>query len=133
MGNLKSIRSFIPGILWACVIIFVCGDKPVEEGLLDWMGYLHLDKIGHFCLYFIFCITLLFGFSKWTGGYHNVKRSHIITSLLICIFYGIGIELFQHYFTENRKYEIMDMLANTLGAVAGYLVYQKVAPKLFSS
>ena len=120
----------MPSIIWSIIIVVVCSDQPVEAGLLDWMHFSHLDKIGHFGLYFILCITLLFGFYKFSTSDDSPIRSQIIIAVLISILYGIGIEILQASCFETRQFELLDILANSIGAIVGAFVFKKLLIKL---
>lgn len=102
----------------------------MEAGLLDWMHYIHLDKIGHFALYFIFCITLLFGFYKHSRSDNSLSRSQFIAAIIISILYGIGIELLQASYFETRQFELLDILANSIGAMLGAIIFKRLLIKL---
>ncbi len=69
------------------------------------------DKIGHFFAYF----TLVFWFCQL---YKN--RSHILLFMLF-VMMGVVVEFIQGQ-TGYRTFEVADMLANSLGAVMGWLL-----------
>lgn len=69
------------------------------------------DKIGHFLAYF----TLMFWFSQL---YHR-NRHHVL--LLLFIAMGAALEIAQSY-TGYRSFQYSDMLANSAGALAGWLL-----------
>ena len=79
------------------------------------------DKIVHFTFYFIAGILgILFG--------QNLKQDITNNMIVLLVFvfslvgYGIIIEVLQSTFTTNRSGEIMDVMANSAGALLGTLL-----------
>ena len=72
----------------------------------------HIDKIGHFILYGSQAIAL-----KQTFINMNLKSSGI-SSLMICFILGLLIEILQPVLTNNRVFDLFDILANITGAIS---------------
>lgn len=72
----------------------------------------HIDKIGHFILYGSQAIAL-----KLTFINMNLKSSGI-SSLMICFILGLLIEILQPVLTNNRVFDLFDILANIAGAIS---------------
>ena len=72
----------------------------------------HIDKIGHFILYGSQAIAL-----KLTFINMNLKSSGI-SSLMICFILGLLIEILQPVLTNNRVFDLFDILANITGAIS---------------
>jgi VanZ family protein len=71
------------------------------------------DKLVHFVFY---CITALLCF--WVLRVFAVSFSRsLLGSLVFSIGYGILIEVMQDNFTETRRFEWNDILANTFGTL----------------
>ncbi len=64
-----------------------------------------------------------------------VRRVHIkfsyLTCVITCFSYSFVIECIQ-YFIPNRQFELLDMLANLLGAILGVIIYYLIIEKCFS-
>ncbi|WP_159099218.1 VanZ family protein [Aquimarina spinulae] len=80
------------------------------------------DKIGHFIAYFTLTIAwaLFFFFSEKMNK--NLKQSLIITSI-ICILYGVLMEVLQALLTTYRSSDWYDVVANTSGTIFAVLVF----------
>ena len=78
------------------------------------------DKIVHVVLYFGFVLLW-----SWYKTKSNYSKKNGITILIIAISYGALMELFQ-YFTVTRSADFKDMLANSLGALFGLLLANKI-------
>jgi VanZ family protein len=84
------------------------------------------DKVVHFVFYFVFVFLWCLWIFK--SKYNNPS----LAVLLIAILFGISIEFCQGYFTRDRKFELLDIFANSLGAFFGYLISKKIIKSLKS-
>ena len=79
----------------------------------------HADKIFHFGTYL--GLTLL-----WFGGFRyslNIeKRRAIFYSAVFSVLFGIVIEVLQYTLTSYRSMDVLDVIANTLGALVATLI-----------
>ena len=79
------------------------------------------DKVAHFTAYLFLAMF--------------VRRVHIrfsyLTCVITCLSYSFVIECIQ-YFIPNRQFELLDMLANLLGAILGVVIYYLIIEKCFS-
>lgn len=81
----------------------------------------HVDKVVHFIFYFVAIISgslFLREFKK--NNISLVKASHKM--FIFSIVYGMIIEVLQYSITENRQGDFFDFIANSLGALAGWLL-----------
>jgi VanZ family protein len=101
-----SLWLTIAWLLVAVVLYSSLTSSPIQTPNIEYG-----DKIGHFFAYF----TLVFWFCQL---YKN--RSHILLFVLF-VTMGVVIELIQGQ-TSYRTFEVADMLANSLGAVMGWLL-----------
>lgn len=78
------------------------------------------DKIVHFLIYAIFCLMWFLSFYSF-----KIKRS-LFAASAFSILFGLIIELIQSQATVYRTGEVLDFLANTIGALAmTMLIYLK--------
>ena len=78
------------------------------------------DKIAHFLFYAIFCLMWFLSFYSF-----KIKRS-LFAASAFSILFGLIIELIQSQATIYRTGEVLDFLANTIGALAmTILIYLK--------
>jgi VanZ family protein len=125
---MKNIRfPYAPAIAWG-IFIFVLSVWPGKDfpALPDWSDLLSLDKIVHMTFY---------GMLTWLISWGKLKRTEGVVSLtfilLAAVFSsGMGwfLEWFQGAYCQDRMSDVMDGVANTIGAVIGllaFLFYQK--------
>ena len=76
------------------------------------------DKAAHFISYLFLAMF--------------VRRVHIrfsyLTCVITCFSYSFVIECIQYFF-PNRQFELLDMLANLLGAILGVVIYYLITKK----
>lgn len=78
------------------------------------------DKIGHSIAYFLLSLSWFFALKK------RFNNNLIITFL---ISYGIIIEVLQEVLTTHRQGDFSDVLANSIGIILAYLLYQIIDNK----
>lgn len=82
---------------------------------VQWHDKIFLDKWIHFFLF----LVLVF---LWCRTYTIKTKKKFLLVTVLCIVYGIAMELVQQYFIPFRFFDLRDMIANSLGAIAGYFI-----------
>lgn len=103
-------------ILWFLIttILLCIPGKKIPQ-----VGFLHLipqfDKIVHIFLFailsFLFCKT-------------SKKKNYWIVAIL-CAVYGMVMEFVQKNYIPNRSFDILDIIADTVGSFAALMVLLK--------
>ncbi|MFT7036511.1 MAG: VanZ family protein [Cyclobacteriaceae bacterium] len=112
------IYSYWASVLWGiilAVLMLAPQDAFPESELL---GY---DKLAHLGVFAIFSITLLFG-SKLKHRKRKLDNQIRKNAFILSVVYGIILESLQ-YFVPGRMVDIYDLLANTLGAIVGVILF----------
>ena len=120
---LKNFR-WLPAFLWG-VFILIASTWPV--GGVPSVKIPHLDKLVHFSFYFIFCGLTIFGLSK---KYKSPTLFILIFSMLLSTCYGVVIEYLQEAMKAGRSGELLDAIANILGASAISFFYKPLINKI---
>jgi VanZ family protein len=120
--NQKTI--FFLALGWTLLIVFL--SLVSMSSLKDPLDVPFKDKAVHFVFYFVF--VLLWDLWKYKSTLY--KSSWIL--LPIALLFGILIEFSQGYFTNDRKFELFDIMANSLGAIFGFISSKKII-KTFKS
>ncbi|MET6999643.1 VanZ family protein [Chitinophaga defluvii] len=118
---MKTLKYYLPAILWILLILFLCTLPSKDVPKVSWFGKLPVDKIVHFCLWggtvFFLCI----------GYFRQNKHISALTMAVMALLaacYGLAIELVQKFLTSSRSFEWDDLLADSLGAFAGIWVFK---------
>lgn len=75
------------------------------------------DKAGHFVVYLI--MTFL-----WCKGLSHISRIRFFV-IIFSVSFGVLMEIIQFYSSIGRTFEVDDIIANTLGALAGILIFNQ--------
>ncbi|HPW98074.1 MAG TPA: VanZ family protein [Flavobacterium sp.] len=120
--NLLALKTFwlVTAVFWTSTILFLCLIDSSELPSLS-IKMEGTDKGVHFTFHFIF--TLLWSMYVYSLT-KNINRKKILKVLIASFLFGVLIEIFQGCFTTTRQADVMDVLANTIGAIsAGILIY----------
>jgi VanZ family protein len=110
------------GMLWAMLIMLLCGLPGNSLPSLHFWSFLPIDKMVHFTLYTVLIVLLVHGFRKQTNNVVLSKNAYLI-AISFGILYGILIEFLQATVFVGRGAEFKDVLANTAGCFMGaYLI-----------
>ncbi len=116
--------AFVSWMVFITVLSLVSFD---DDTSLD-LDIPYFDKIVHFTFYFIAgALGSLFLQSLQRGAKADSRR--LLKFLLGLIGYGILIEVLQDSVTTYRSAELLDILANSVGAIIGILFIRTVNRK----
>ena len=109
-------------LLWTCIVTVLSLVSIGNVGKS--ISIPNKDKYVHFTFYFIFVIVW-FLFANRT----NISKKIKWIVLISAIGYGILMEIFQGIFTSTRTPDIMDVIANSIGAITGLLFITLILKK----
>jgi VanZ family protein len=104
-------KLIYPALLWTFFVATLC---LVSFNSVPKVRIENFDKLVHAC--FHFGIVLLWFL------YFNIQKSKPFIkaanlAILFSLIFGILIEICQQLFTTSRKADVLDLVANTLGAL----------------
>ena len=115
-------------LLWAIIcsgiITYFC---LTDSSNIPAVSIPNIDKIVHFCFHFGFTISWILFFKKELKGKAPDDYKAYFISFIFSVFFGITIEVLQTVLTTTRAADVIDILANTIGALAG--VFTAIALK----
>lgn len=112
--NLLEHKRTIQGltVFWTGLVAYLC---LTSSDSLPKVEVFKLDKLGHFTFHFgITAVWFLF----WKTSFRNENKYALLKAFLFSFFFGICIEIGQGLFTTTRNPEIVDVIANSIGAFA---------------
>ena len=104
---MNFIKKYKLSIIWAAIMLLATTMKTGDE--MPKFEIPYFDKIVHF---------VIFGVLGFLISYE--KRRLEVSTAVICAGFGIAIEIIQS-FLPWRSFEVADMVADTIGALAGML------------
>ncbi len=87
--------------------------NPIENPA-EWMIRYHIDKINHMIAYAVLAFLIM------------RDRIAVFYVLILCFFFGLGIEFLQGQYFESRHFEILDLFANISGSILGIGLYKLI-------
>ncbi len=120
MKNIKI--SYAPALAWG-IFVFVLSVLPGKDfpSIPNWGSLLSLDKIVHMIFYGLLTWLILRGKQKSTN-----RAVPLLFAVVTAVFnstYGWLLEWFQGAYCTDRMSDVMDGIANTVGAVLGLLIF----------
>jgi VanZ family protein len=88
----------------------------------NWFSKIQLDKWLHVGVFGLLAIA-------WYGVVINISYRKALFMLFLMTVYGFIIEVVQGLYVENRSFDMMDLLADFLGAAAGILYSRRYIEK----
>lgn len=117
----RSTSSFVIAFsLFLVITILLCtpGSKFPKLG---WQDKIWFDKWVHIFLFMMLVVSWCRYYSFRNSQSVALKKS-FLTITILSVVYGITMEMIQEYFIPNRSFEIPDIIADTIGAMAGYFI-----------
>ena len=114
------IRFLLPGILWIilCTILFTLPGSSFPKE--DWLDKIWFDKWVHIGLIGLLVVSWCWGMQKKLTN--KQKLAGIFRWILfLAIAYGVGMEFVQKHLVANRSFDGGDIIADSAGAIIGYL------------
>ena len=116
---LKNRLYTIAFISWMSLVAYSCltsfsGDDVPSFNLP------HMDKVVHFGFYFVGAILGTMALRELSKSKIPIKKV-LFVILVVVIVFGMIIEVVQEQYTLDREGDMLDVLANSFGAICGAL------------
>lgn len=114
---MKSIKAFLPAIVWALVILYLSTGAAPNLPAEIW-DLFQPDKLAHAAVYGLLTLLIIYGF-------HTLERKNrfaIFFAVFLSTLYGISMEIVQYTFFPNRYFEVLDIFANIIGTFGSLLL-----------
>lgn len=129
---MNRIKPYAPALIWG-IFIFVLSVWPGKDfPTFDWDDLLSLDKIVHFVFYFLLTGLIILGKNQAKkAGFTSPENRHgvrvsglfILGTALFSAGYGWALEFIQEHFCTDRLFDVLDGIANTIGAAGAAIVF----------
>lgn len=125
---MKIWKYYIPATVWIILILIVCTMPGKDVPTNSFFEKVHFDKFVHFGLFGGIVLFLSLGV-YWQRK--RVSPFILLFFVFLSATYGIAIEFIQKYWAIGRSFDLYDVLADTLGAIAGVVVFRIVVKYFF--
>ncbi|HEY9257807.1 VanZ family protein [Chitinophaga sp.] len=126
---MKTLRYYIPAIFWIILILVLCTLPGKDIPTNSFFEKVHFDKFVHFGLFGGIVLFLSLGI-YWQKKYISPRT--LLLLVIVAAGYGLAIEFIQKYWAIGRSFDMYDVIADTLGAIAGVWVFKIVRHLFFS-
>lgn len=112
-------------ILWALIILVLCGLPGKDIPHISFLELLNFDKFVHASIFFVLILLTVRGFLM-QSSFAKLKASAKSSAFVMCVLYGGSLEIMQGTMFEGRSASIFDFIANTFGCCMGLLFYKSI-------
>ena len=120
-------KNFAFFLIWTCIILYLSFTPLPTWPAIKTLDQLAFDKLVHIGMYSVLSFSLFFGLFRQN---HSVPKSlFILICIIYCALFGITIEILQPILTNYRQFEVMDMVANSIGSITGYFLFRLMLKK----
>jgi len=115
----KNVLTIVFAVLWLLLVTSLLCTPGAKLPKITWGDKIWFDKWVHIFLFMILVIL-------WSKAYSHKKniqndsRKIFFQIMILGIFYGVAMEIVQKYFIPFRSFDLMDIIADGIGCVAGY-------------
>lgn len=103
------------------IVLAILSTLPKSQAdSLRWLNIEHGDKLSHLAAYAILSFLLMHALNN------DLENLQWKKSLMIAAFYGLCMEFIQYLFYTDRHFDILDIIANIIGAILGIIIYKKI-------
>jgi len=117
----KKRLSLIAGVLWFIVSFILLTIPGNDLPKISWMETLQVDKLVHISMFFILSFLFMYPLKD-----NHKAVLQIFLVALSGLAYGIAMEFVQKYYIPNRTCDINDMIADGIGAFAGFFWWLRI-------
>lgn len=120
---MRNIRFYLPAIIWILFVLFLCtlpGNDLPSDPLFE---KIHMDKIVHVGLFGCTVLLLCLGYYR---QHRHISKLAFSVIAISAAFYGLAIEYIQKYIAIQRSFDMSDVAADIVGAVAGILAFKLI-------
>jgi VanZ family protein len=116
-----TLLRFVPAVIWFLIVLgLMCTPRnQLPESKL--FSIIFFDKMVHVACFALLVILFYYPIGK-TDGTAAGKLNYLARLTIAAVVWGITTELIQRYFIPGRSFDLLDWLADSLGAIAAFFV-----------
>ena len=122
---MRKIRpSFIPAIIWFIISVLLLSLPGSAFPKENWLEKIWIDKWIHIGIFAVLSGLFCWAMLKIISG--NLKLKTIFIWIgIICLLYGVVMELIQKFWIPNRSFDFGDIVADGVGSFLGVIFSSK--------
>lgn len=111
-------RSLRPALVWALLIAVLCLTPGTALPAWQWADLLRVDKLVHTLMFAVLTVLVACGVRDLPANVLPFPKVLLIAGG-VSVLYGASMEALQEIPDLNRRGDVIDLIANTAGAVVG--------------
>lgn len=111
--------KWVLAVFWTAFIIYGLSSPPSATPRFPWLAMEGMDKLVHAVLFGIEAALCVWAIGK------RANLQLLIWVVVWCTVLGGTMELVQYKWVEGRTGDVVDLLADTLGAILGAVVFKR--------
>jgi VanZ family protein len=115
-------------MLWALIILILCGIPGRDIPHISFLELLSFDKFVHAGIFFVLVLLTVRGLVLQEKKSKYAK----LVAGLVCVLYGGLLEVMQGTFFSERSADVYDFIANSFGCIIGIVLYNNIERKILS-
>jgi len=123
----RNVAGFLPATLWAVVVVVLSLSSAAIVPKFDWTNIIAFDKLGHAVFYCILALWVHYGFFRLGQRYRRVEY----WTAMLCVAFGIAMELLQGMMRAGRQFEYLDIVADIIGVLIAFWIYSRYLKKQY--
>ena len=112
-------------ILWALIILILCGIPGRDIPHISFLELLSFDKFVHAGVFFVLIVLTIRGFIL-QNRFEKLRQTAKTVAFSFCVIYGGMLEVMQGTLFQDRSASLYDFIANTFGCFIGILLYKRI-------
>lgn len=121
MKSWQRLAIALAGMVVFTVLFCLPGSDLPESGFFSTIPF--FDKWVHMG---IFCTIIIL----WSWSMQLIGYKQLAILLLLAVAYGLLIEVIQYQFISGRSFDIFDVLADSIGSLAGLLLWCNIYKRM---
>jgi len=110
---------FAVAISWFLLVSFLLCLPGTEFPKITWLTRIWIDKWIHIFIFFVLVIAWCSAFREKVQLRKSKKV--FLQIAVLCLLYGIAMEMVQQFFIPFRGFEFGDIVADGLGCLGGFV------------
>ena len=116
--------SFLPAIFWFIISVVLLALPGNDLPHSDLFNIPFFDKYIHTIMFFVLTVLFCYPFILYnTSG--KIIKSWFFKVTISAIVYGIIMEFVQKYLVYGRSFDVIDIVFDAIGSVAGLIVINR--------
>lgn len=120
------ISKFLPGIIWfIIVLVLMCTPGNDLPEIDTWFQRFFIDKWIHIAAFGLLAYLFMLPVQKSNLGARE-KWLYFLRIAISASVWGLTIEFIQKYYIPNRSFDLLDWVADSLGAFSALVLAKKI-------